>query len=396
VSASPLPHVDGLDPAEHARTDRLVDVVRIALGIPPARAATPLDDAFVRWATRHGVRAELAATAEVVGIDDDARTTLDGLLHRDQLRALTAATIARRLVTRLDGAGVDALVLKGVALSVQRGGAPTDRPGSDLDLLVGPTDRLRAHAVLVDCGFSVHPTSPVPGDDGRTRFVGFTAYETLYVSSVLHVDLHWRLGPVHIAPLAAEEVLARRCDVRVGSVVLPTLHPDDALAHLMLHGAKDRWITLRAVVDIALVLEHAGASWPTAVARLPRSHAPATALAAVDRLTAGRLPGPSAGAPTDDALGRWVRAVVERPRPDDDHRPAEGFVGFVRHRIGLGRSIGSAVAVSAHLILPSTALARSTLPVRWWWLTAFVRPFRIVGQLTAIGLRRRTSRRRDD
>lgn len=289
---------------------------------------------------------------------------------------------------------IDSLVLKGVALSVQRGGVPTDRPGTDLDLLVRPADRVRAHRVLVDAGFSAHPTVPVPGNDGRTRYVGFTTYETLYVSPVIHLDLHWRLGPVHIPALVTDELLTRRRDVDVSGVVLPTLHPDDALAHLVLHGAKDRWISLRSVVDIALLLQRSGASWPIAVGRLPRSHAPATARAALDWLTTGRLPGVASDTvPSGTELDGWVRGVVERPMPDDDHRPAEGYRKFLVHRIGLSRSPRSAAAVATHLVLPSTAIARSRLPVRWWWLTVFARPFRIVGRLVSGSCRRVTRRR---
>lgn len=385
---STLPTLVGLDPSDRDRTDRLVDVVRAALGDETAGTIAPLDGPFVRWALIHGVRAELAVVADRFGADDEAAAVLDRALHRDQLRALTASAMSRRIVTRLSAAGIDVLVLKGVALSVQRGGAATDRPGTDLDLLIRPQDRVAAHRVLTDSGFSVHSTVPEPGDDTRTRYLGFATYETVYVSKVIHLDLHWRLGPVHLPTLDAGSLIVRSVQVDLGSTIVPTLHPDDTLAHVVLHGAKDHWVTMRSVIDLALLIDRAGASWDRAIERIPRSHAPGCARAALEFLTDGRLPGGSVGPATTDDLHVWVRGVVERPHPDEDHRPAEGFVGFVRHRAGLARSTRSTVAVVAHLLLPSTAIARSRLPRRWWWLTAFVRPFRIGSQLGRIATRR--------
>jgi hypothetical protein len=366
-----------------ARIDRLIDAVRIAFEIRPADREAPVDDDLVMLAITHGVRAEVARAAQIIGATDDATALLTSLAQMDAMRSLTARAGTRRVVADLEQRGVPALVMKGVALGVQTGRGAADRPGTDVDLLVRPDDWQRAHEYFVSSGYESSSWMPPPRPDLCTRYVQWSYHEAAYRQDPNTVDLHWRLGPGHCDSITAELVLARRVEVDADGVILPTLHPDDALVQTLLHGAKDGWCRLRSVVDAHLLSSRTTATWKRATELLPGSRVVGVGRAGVEHLRDPDRSLADRSSVRGDALATWASGLVSgHPDPaDTDAWSMADYLAYVRRRASLTPSVMSTSAVIAGLVLSPRMIATSRLDRRWWPLILLARPVRAARRL---------------
>jgi hypothetical protein len=202
--------------------------------------------------------------------------------------------------------------------------------------------------VLLGAGYRLDDRAiPPRGRDSLTRLTTFSCNEAAYLGPGGAIDLHWRLGPGHLASMSTETLLERAVTVGIAGGAVPTLDPDATLAHIALHGAKDRWRSVRTLVDAHLLVTVAGATWDGAGALLGRSTVATYARDAVESVILAATPSSSI------ALG------VDGP---------ETLRAYVVRRAALLPSFSSASAVAAKALLPPQVLARSSLPRRLWWL----------------------------
>lgn len=162
---------------------------------PPPAAAPPAAMARLAKARRAGVRSALRG------------------------RALLAAALRA-----IEGAGVEAVVLKGRPLAAAWGD-DTLRPSDDCDLLVWPADRARASAALVAAGFkSVGHHAEIHA--GRLGAVD------------LHVDLvnADRISARAAAGLRTDLVWPRVRSAAVDGLTVRLLHPEDEIVYLAAHA----------------------------------------------------------------------------------------------------------------------------------------------------------------
>src|SRR4051794_12656291 len=139
------------------------------------------------------------------------------------------------------------------------------------------------------------------------------------------------------------------------------------LAHVALHGAKDRWQSLRTLVDAHLLVTVAGATWSGARSLVGRSTVVADAESAVEAvISQTATPGVTP-----------VRPVVV----------SEPLASYLTRRAALAPSAASVAAVTAKAVLPPQVLARSTVPRPVWWMELGPR----AGRAVASNLRASTS-----
>jgi hypothetical protein len=330
--------------------DVLLRLLRLALGTTmDAKGCGQVDYSVLVEAMRRQVVPQVLRAAEVVGLADDA-TTLARTLELDAARrGPEAEAMAWRAHRLLADAGARPLVVKGVALAALTGRSSAERAGSDTDVLVRPADWPTAHDALVNAGYRLDQTMVVPHRrDSLTSFVAFTCNEAAYRGRGGAIDVHWRLGPGHVPHLATSALAARAVKVTVAGGEIATLDPDAALAHVALHGAKDRWQSLRTLVDAHLLVTAAGASWSAAAALTGRSKVVAEARYAVEV-----------------ALNTCGPAHAQRfTRPAGDER----LLAYLARRSRLTPSVVSTAAVAAKAALPPQLLVRSRLPRPVWWL----------------------------
>ncbi len=335
----------------HASRDAaILQLVRVALGTAPTAAGIdPIDADLLTRAAELGVVELVIAAGATVGFTGDAESKAASIARARELRGAQAEAMAWRVHHLLGEQHVPSLALKGVALAAMTKRAAAERSGVDTDVLVHPADWPRAHDVMLSAGYRFASQSPPPnGRDSLTRFLTFSGNEAAYVGPGGPVDVHWRLGPGHLASLSSDALFARAVTVDLAGAPVATLDPDAMLAHVALHGAKDRWQSLRSLVDAHLLVTVAGATWAGAASLVGRSTVVSDAEAAVGATI-------SIGAPSRATPIRPVDAL-------------EPLSSYLPRRAALAPSAASVAAVAAKALLPPQILAGSDLPRPVWWM----------------------------
>ena len=183
---------------------------------------------------------------------------------------------------RLEAATIPTAVLKGGALLVDAPSQPLSlddrqmvaaREMSDIDLLVAPTDHLRAQEILAEAGYHSVTGSPVAElePDHATTMVAAKLPGPL--------DLHRALGMAAGAELMpVEELMSRATPARIGSASCLVLAPGDALVHTIWHAQMQnanyryRILPTRQLHSCALFLRAVGSErWPEVRERYDRA-----------------------------------------------------------------------------------------------------------------------------
>ncbi|MCO6439420.1 MAG: nucleotidyltransferase family protein [Phycisphaerae bacterium] len=193
---------------------------------------------LVQHAIREGCAGLLLRAVEAGGeeFDKAAMRSLRRAASLDGANALRVLHASQRVIAVLNGAGVPALVLKGVSLHAMVYDRPDLRPVSDLDLLVRPEKAERAAATLVALGCHrgmdlIHP-----------EFFPRYYYEAEFLSPPpenLRIDLHVRpFRPPRYARLMPDDAMWKGADsVGRGDGRMLAPSPERMLIHLAAHAA---------------------------------------------------------------------------------------------------------------------------------------------------------------
>lgn len=233
--------------------------------------------------------------------DDWGRITNDALAHTHAAFQLVGHTA--KVVRILEAAGVEFLVIKGVALGALSQ-TPAGRGAGDVDILLDPGDVPRVHEVFLDNDFRPALALPDMSTPGPWRVWSFLDREATYDGHSTHIDLHWRISSQrHLFPSFAE-LYERRIQVTVADSDIPTLSVADSLAAACYHAYFDQFQPLRSLVDAVSVVTTAGEISPPAYSpKLQRL------IAGVLQLTRELFPGV-----VDEEIGRLL-ATLPRPAP---------------------------------------------------------------------------------
>lgn len=199
-------------------------------------------------------------------LDGPDRSACDDVLSRANARELLFQTHENSVLAALHAAGIDALVLKGAALSRWLYAEPRLRPRSDLDLLLrSETDFGRCRDALAALGYTDRDLPVLPPNYERAL--------RKHIGSGEHcVDVHWRLSnhPAFAHRFAFDTLWAERQSLHD----LPCgfgLGPMHAMIHACLHrtcnlteAAGDKLIWLYDIALLATRFDAAG--WRTLVA----------------------------------------------------------------------------------------------------------------------------------
>lgn len=184
---------------------------------------------LVRYAIDQGIAGILLACSGV-SHSPALRAALAEAARADAALDLIITTETRRVIDLLSGAGIDLLILKGVALGHWLYRESWQRPKVDLDLLVADSVAAQRAVVLLErLGFSPFAGVPISKSDG---------YEiALQRPGGITIDLHWRL--INHAALGSCLTFSI---LRDRAIQLPALHrharglcKEHALYHALLH-----------------------------------------------------------------------------------------------------------------------------------------------------------------
>jgi hypothetical protein len=183
------------------------------------------------------------------------------LLERQKSHALSALGLIAemlRVLNRFSEAGIQALVLKGPALSLQAYGDATARQYGDVDLLLRQKDIYRAAEVMMQAGFDADvPLAAVAAGKIPGEYL-FSRPNTKVIVE-LHTEKTLRYFPNR---LAMERLFEQQTTLDFSGHVVPTLSNEDALVAICTHGAKHCWERLMWIADVSAMLRRqTGMDW---------------------------------------------------------------------------------------------------------------------------------------
>lgn len=335
----------------HVLTPAAVSLVRRAtrsalLATPWTWAdQVPAQD-FVDAVGRHRVAPLVAGVAERLGLTGALADVIQEMADQDRLEAMAAI----RTLTEVDDqlAGIDHLFLKGAALAVQTTGDPTGRGPGDVDVLVAPRDLGAAVDALLGHGWVPQEASTTDRSTWAWRHQSRVGNEVALEGAHGHVDLHWRLDATHDGLPRFADLWRRRTPVRVGPREVMTLSATDAFVHSLRHAAKDRWDSLRSLVDVHRLAADP-TTWPDHLTHLDRVSLTVVAATIGLPASAPRFADTPAGLPL--ALRAQAGEVRERRFPGDD------AVRHASYVLRSSRTPRDLVGLGSALLLPPQVVA---------------------------------------
>jgi hypothetical protein len=222
-------------------------------------------------AERHGIAALLYSQISALSPDRIPPAAHEELARR--ARTCVAWNLGLRhelgrLLAASNRASIAVMPLKGPVLADQLYPDALLRSTADVDLLVRHDDFAAAERLLEDAGYRRLPAR----EQGADYHIVFMS-ESADASGVV-VELHRELGERHVSGLDVRAIWRSASQTtweghQIWSMALP-----DLLLYLCVHAAKDGLASIRALLDITLLLERYGDEipWDDLVDRVKKAH----------------------------------------------------------------------------------------------------------------------------
>lgn len=205
---------------------------------------------LLQLAEKHRVTGLLASRLEKFSREHLPAEALHHLreVRRSQLLVslgMTAELLA--VLQKFQNVKIEALAIKGPALSVQAYGDPGMRQFGDLDFLLRDRDIYRASEIMNENGYEENVSlaaikaGKIPGE-----YVFRRSPNKLLVE--LHTEFTLRYFP---RTVDIEGLFKRQIRVGIDAHEVPALSPEDELVMICVHGAKDLWERLLWIADVA-------------------------------------------------------------------------------------------------------------------------------------------------
>ena len=302
---------------------------------------------------RHRVAEVLEPHVDALNMPAEVAQSVRDLLRHNRpgllVQRLELARLAELLID------VDWLSVKGPVLALQTTGNPASRGGGDIDILVRTADVESIFRQLTDRGWRVRPVGSAMPGTWAWRHVLNTTYEMTFDGPHSTVDLHWRLGPTHHGLPDFDALWARREQVHVGDLALEAMSPSDTFVHSCHHAAKDRWRSLRSLVDVHRLARNREL-WTHALGRVD-----AATLAVVEASTGlpDGIPDFVLRRAHETSSGLVQRALAAQESPLRARYPFPGAQAYrdVRFRLRASRTPTDLRCAAVAFLLPAKAVA---------------------------------------
>ena len=219
-----------------------------------------------------------------------------------------------RILDCLESHDIAAIPFKGPVLAEAVYGDLALREFSDLDILVRPTDFLRAKDALRDLGFA--PTSERSAAEERACLE--SGYERAFDGPAGRnlLEIQWGILPrFYAVDFNLDGFFARASHANMGGRTVKTLCPEDLLLVLCVHAAKHAWIRLCWLRDIAAVAQSQPLRWDRVLKearKLGMERILGVSLLLADRLLGAGVPDPAPEKWRDD---RGIEPLWDRIAP---------------------------------------------------------------------------------
>ncbi len=167
----------------------------------------------------------------------------------------------QRITSRLEKNGIPCIPYKGPALAVQLYDDIALRQFVDLDILVRRSDVLRVRDLITAMGYGT--TLDLDGAQALAFKQAYNELSMVRSDGQVHLEIQWEAVPWNFCfSLGALDIWRQRRRFASGGMTFDTLPPEELLLLLCVHGAKDFWVRLIWVCDVAeLVRRHPDLDW---------------------------------------------------------------------------------------------------------------------------------------
>ena len=162
-------------------------------------------------------------------LDEADRLFLRGLYRYHWTRNQLLSNCAAAILGTLQQAGIDTLLLKGLALAHLTYQDLGVRPMHDFDVLVRPAQRDQAVAVLEQAGWTYTAPMPALSADHGCEFRN---------AADQRFDLHWFATDESRWPGADDDLWENSRPLQIGAAGTLALSPGHQLMHVLIHGVK--------------------------------------------------------------------------------------------------------------------------------------------------------------
>jgi hypothetical protein len=273
---------------------------------------------LVQQAVRQGVAPLVYRSLNRVAatwVPDDVRSRLRDCFERNAARSFLLTAELFKLLRQLEDAGIKAIPFKGPTLAAAAYGDLTLRQFGDLDILIHREDWERTKNLLLAQGYL--PWRPLTEIEEAAQLKTEHAYTFVRTDGIAKVDLHWRITQDRYSFGIDPESLWDRLDqVSLGGKSVPTLHAEDLLIVLCVHGSKHCWERLAWICDVAeLVRAKPKLNWEEIIRRSAALQIGRAVLLGFDlakSLLDAPLPELILSAIRHDRGVRWVSSLIQK------------------------------------------------------------------------------------
>jgi hypothetical protein len=228
---------------------------------------------LIQTAARHGVmpllyRSLNATCPELV--PKSILSQLRNFFHTNAQRNLFLTHELLKLLNLFAAEEIAAIPYKGPVLAASVYGNLALRTFNDLDLIVHQQDIPTIKSLLLSQGYRWKPriSQLLQAKTGlyvRSSYLYDDCFERLDSEGkcLYCLEIHWETNPRHIfLPLNPEQLWKNLSQVSLANRLVPSLPPEELLPLLCINGAKDHWLWLKAVCDVAeLIAAHPEMDW---------------------------------------------------------------------------------------------------------------------------------------
>lgn len=357
---------------------------------------------LVAAAIRHTIPQLLYHNLKAIGAEGamppGVLSRLEHMYYANALRHLRFGQTLEEVLGAFKETGIEAIVLKGMALATQVYPVAALRQCGDIDVLVRKEDLLRAEEVLLGLGYTA------PCESHLDKRFGQQPHHLSYLKDEgrIGLEVHWDLAPQpNPFCLPVSELWARAQPFRIGDSEALALGPADLLLHLSLHAVSAFYllwvpgIDLRHLCDIAETIRIYPMDWNQLVARARLYRATRSLYVALylarrmlqahvphDVLVALQPTDPSGLRPSGRSLDpRWLASLEKRvlKRQYGSTNVPLGLVHLL-----LARGVANRLRVLREIFLPppetiaqAPGVSWPSRKVYWYYVT---RPFRLLSR----------------
>jgi hypothetical protein len=196
---------------------------------------------------------------------DAIPSALSTRFHANLRNSMLLTRELLRVVDLLESNGISAIPFKGPTLALKAYKNLALRSFDDLDIILRPEDAWKARDLLRREGYIAKGELSPEREPDYLR-----SYDELvmYHEGGGLLELHWGFVPPHFSvALDISHCWPRREHLPLANRTIPSLHPEDLLLVLCVHGAKHCWSHLGLITDLAWLLAREPLDWLTVLTR---------------------------------------------------------------------------------------------------------------------------------